>query len=90
MKKAQIVSIVRERGQVTIPDSIRKIAKWISPSAVITISLEKPDKISIEPHVTKEEMHWDKIWDAVHLARSFKGKHGHLSSLIAKDRQDHD
>ncbi len=87
MVKVQTVGIIRERGQITIPDTIRKVAKWANPSSVVTISLEKPDEIRIQPHQTKEAIDWNKVWDAITLARSFKGKRSNISSLIAKDRE---
>ncbi len=87
MAKTKVISIVRERGQVTIPDTIRKIAKWVSPSSVITISLEKPDEIHIKPREIEDMIQWDKIWDAIRLARSFRGKRRNISSFIAHDRE---
>lgn len=84
----QTVSIIRERGQLTIPDSIRKIVNWITPSSVISISVVKPDEIIIRPHQT--QIDWDKIWEGIRKARAIKGKgHGNLSKFIAKDRYLH-
>lgn len=87
MTKVRTVSVIRERGQITIPDTIRKIAKWANPSSVVTISLEKPDEIRIEPHQTKKTIDWSKVWDAITLARSFRGKRSNISSFIARDRK---
>lgn len=79
------VGIVRERGQLTIPDSIRKIAEWISPLSAVSISIVKPDEIIIRPH--KKQYDWDKIWKMVKRSRSFKGRgRGSASEFIAKDR----
>lgn len=82
------VGIVRGRGQLTIPDSIRKIAEWISPLSAVSISVVKPDEIIIRPH--KKQYDWDKIWKMVKRARSFKGRgRGSASEFIAKDRLSH-
>lgn len=82
------VGIVRERGQLTIPDSIRKIAEWISPLSAVSISIVKPDEIIIRPH--KKQYDWDKIWKMVKRSRSFKGRgRGSASEFIAKDRLSH-
>jgi len=79
------VSIVRDRGQLTIPDSIRKLVNWVTPSSTVSISVAKPDEITIRPH--KKQYDWDKIWKMVKQSRSFKGRgHGSAAEFIAKDR----
>lgn len=88
MKKIRAVSIIRERGQVTIPDAIRKVAKWARPLSAVSVSLEG-DEIRIRPHVSEKEkeIDWDKVWSAIKLARSFQGKRGNVSAFVEKDRQ---
>lgn len=81
------VSIIRQRGQLTIPDSIRKIVNWVTPSSAVFISVVKPDEIVIKPH--KKEYDWDKIWENVQKARAIKGKRGNLSKFIVEDRYRH-
>lgn len=82
------VSIVRNRGQLTIPDSIRKVVSWVTPQSAVTISVVKPDEIVIKPH--KKEYDWDKIWEGIRKARAIKGKgRGSLSKFIAEDRYRH-
>lgn len=82
------VIIVRERGQLTIPDAIRKMVSWVGPMSAVTISVVKPDEIVIRPH--QKQMEWDKIWKAVKKARSIKGKNA-ISALevLQKDRNSH-
>lgn len=80
------VSIIRGRGQLTIPDSIRKAITWVSPMSVVTISMIKPDEIVIRPHQHKNEVDWDKLWKQIKRVRMFKGR-GNLSAFIAEDRQ---
>lgn len=82
------VSIIRDRGQLTIPDSIRKIADWIVPMSAVSISIMKPDEIVIKPH--QKPINWDKIWEGIRKARSIHGK-GNKSALeiIQQDRLSH-
>ncbi len=82
------VSIIRDRGQLTIPDSIRQIVSWATPLSAVSISVVKPDEIVIRPH--KNEYDWDKIWEGIRKARAIKGKgRGSLSKFIAEDRYHH-
>ncbi len=84
----KIVSIVRDRGQLTIPDSIRQVVSWVTPMSAVTISVVKPDEIVITPHQKKVD--WDKIWEGIRKARSIHGK-GKMSTLefIQQDRLSH-
>ena len=84
----KIVSIVRDRGQLTIPDSIRQVVCWVTPMSAVTISVVKPDEIVITPHQKKVD--WDKIWEGIRKARSIHGK-GKMSTLefIQQDRLSH-
>lgn len=82
------VSIIRDRGQLTIPDSIRKTLNWVSPMSAVTISVVKPNEIVIRPHQKKVD--WDKLWKQMKRVRAFKGKNkGSLSDFIIKDRETH-
>ncbi len=81
------ISIVRDRGQLTIPDSIRSIATWATPSSVVSISIEKPHEIVIRPH-QPQKIDWDKLWEQIRKVRAFKGNgKGNLSAFIVKDRE---
>jgi len=82
------VSIIRDRGQLTIPDSIRKMINWLTPMSAVTISVIKPDEIVIKPHHPKVD--WDKIWKGIRKARAIHGK-GKMSTLefIQQDRLSH-
>jgi bifunctional DNA-binding transcriptional regulator/antitoxin component of YhaV-PrlF toxin-antitoxin module len=83
------ISIIRDRGQLTIPDSIRKTVSWVNPMSAISITVVKPDEIIIKPH--QVQVDWDKIWLGIKKARSIKGKNGkgNLSEFIAEDRYNH-
>lgn len=82
------VSIIRSRGQLTIPDSIRALRSWANPNSAIIITSDHPDEIVIRPH--KKQVDWDKLWKQIKRVRAFKGKgQGNLSEFIAKDRETH-
>ena len=82
------VSIIRNRGQLTIPDSIRKFVPWVNPMSAVTISVIKPDEIVIKPH--QKQINWDKIWEGIRKSRANKGKNS-ISALevLQKDRDSH-
>jgi bifunctional DNA-binding transcriptional regulator/antitoxin component of YhaV-PrlF toxin-antitoxin module len=83
------VGIIRERGQLTIPDPIRKVASWTANMSVVSISLEKSDQILITPHFTSKETEWERIMELVRKAREIKGK-GRESGFefIERNRED--
>lgn len=82
------VSIVRERGQLTIPDSIRKLVNWVTPLSAVSISIINPDEIIIRPHQPQKKVDWDKLWARIKRVRAFKGKgRGNLSAFIVEDRE---
>ncbi|MBI4037417.1 hypothetical protein HY382_00020 [Candidatus Curtissbacteria bacterium] len=84
----KVVSIVRDRGQLTIPDSIRKLVNWVNPSSAVSISVVKPDEIIIKPHQYQKEVDWDKLWKKIKRVRAFKGKgQGNLSASVIEDRE---
>ena len=82
------VSIVRERGQLTTPDSIRRLVNWVTPLSAVSISVVRADEIVIRPH--QNHVDWDKIWESIRRSRAIhgKGKIG-ASEFLAKDRQSH-
>lgn len=81
------ISIIRSRGQLTIPDSIRALRSWANPDSVVTITSNQPDEIVIRPH---KKYDWDKIWKGIKKARSIHGT-GKISTaeFLEKDRQSH-
>ncbi len=83
------VSIIRERGQLTIPDSIRQLISWVAPMSAVSITVVKPDEIVIKPHTKLIDK--DQIWENVRKARAIKGKGSTISTVefLIKDRQSH-
>lgn len=82
------VVIVRNRGQITIPDSIRKTVGWVNPLSAVSISVVKPDEIVMRPHQTK--LDWDQIWKNINASRAILGKGtGSAAEFLEKDRGSH-
>ena len=82
------VVVIRDRGQLTIPDSIRKAVSWATPMSAVTISVIKPDEIVIKPH--QSHINADKIWALVQRSRAIKGKgKGSAVEFLEKDRLSH-
>lgn len=84
----QTISIIRERGQLTIPDSIRKTVNWANPLSAVFISVIMPNEIIIRPHTRFFGI--DQIWENINKSRKITGK-GNLSAsaFIDEDRQSH-
>ncbi len=88
MINTQGTAIIRERGQLTIPDSIRKLVNWVTPSSAVSISVIKPDEIIIKPH--QKQVDWKQIWEGIRKARSIHGKGSKSASeFIQQDRLSH-
>ena len=90
MNYLQIIAIVRGRGQLTIPDSIRSKTDWVGPGSVVTVSRVKTDEIVIKPHLANSgKTDWNRLWKNIYLSRSYTGTYsGSLSEFIASDRED--
>lgn len=82
------VSIVRDRGQLTIPDSIRRVVTWITPMSAVIISVIKPDEIIIKPH--QRQVDWEEVWKNIRKSRKISGK-GNISTVefLKHDRSSH-
>ncbi|OGY27740.1 MAG: hypothetical protein A2Z42_02760 [Candidatus Woykebacteria bacterium RBG_19FT_COMBO_43_10] len=68
MKK---ISVIRERGQLTIPDSIRQAVGWATPMSAVSISVVKPDEIVIKPH--QQKVDWNRLWKLIKKSRHKSG-----------------
>ena len=59
----QVTVLLRNRGQLTIPDSIRKVVGWAETMSAVTIMVNRQDEIVIRPKtkaVDEEEL-WKRI-----------------------------
>lgn len=83
------VSIIRNRGQLTIPDNIRKVVTWAKPMSAVSISVLKPNEIIIRPE--QVYLDWDQIWAGVKKSRAIKSKSHSLSAaeFLEVDRASH-
>ena len=89
MNNNQGTAIIRERGQLTIPDKIRQLLKWSSANSVVSIKIISENTLLIKPYEPYKKIEWDKIWEKIETVRSYKGKKGNLSSFIVSDREAH-
>lgn len=82
------ISIIRDRGQLTIPDSIRALRNWANPNCAITITTERPDEIVIRPH--QKQVDWNQVWENIKKSRAISGK-GKISAaeFLEQDRRSH-
>ena len=88
MSNLQSTTTIRQRGQLTIPDPIRKDVDWTTVGSIVTVAVEKPDKIIISPYSPVKKLNWNKLWRDIERVRSYKGKGGgNLSRFIAEDRE---
>lgn len=82
------IIIIRDRGQLTIPDTIRKAVSWVQPLSAVSISVEKPDEISIKPHLQSVDK--TKVWALIKKSRAIKGKgKGSAAEFLERDRLSH-
>ncbi|MDP4000924.1 MAG: hypothetical protein Q8P83_01675 [bacterium] len=86
MKK---ISVIRERGQLTIPDSIRQVVGWVAPMSAVSISVVKPDEIVIKPH--QQKVDWNRLWKLIKKSRSLGIGRATSSAaeFLEKDRRSH-
>ena len=83
------VVTIRQRGQLTIPDKVREAVQWLTPGSVVTFTASEEEVRVVPYRKKKEEVDWKRIWDDIHVVRSFNGERGNLSAFITKDRQSH-
>ena len=89
MTNVQGTAIIRERGQLTIPEKIRQVLKWSSPNSVVSLTATSRDELVIRPFEGKKQTDWSNIWINIDLSRSYVGKRGNLSGFTASDRENH-
>jgi bifunctional DNA-binding transcriptional regulator/antitoxin component of YhaV-PrlF toxin-antitoxin module len=79
------VVIIRDRGQLTIPDNIRKSISWVNPMSAVSISVVKADEIVIRPH--QHTLNKERIWELIRKSRTIKGKNSQSAAeIIQADR----
>lgn len=87
MNGQQTNVIIRQRGQLTLPDAIREKISWLTPGSVVTIDTEA-NKVTLFPYSDRKTINWDKLWKDLKRVRAYRGKgRGNLSAFIDEDRQ---
>ncbi len=90
MTNIQGTAIIRDRGQLTIPDKIREAFDWIRTNSVISIKALSDKELVIKPYEKEKEVDWDKIWKNLRKIRSYKsGNPRPASQIVAEDRYQH-
>ncbi|OGK18492.1 hypothetical protein A2799_00725 [Candidatus Roizmanbacteria bacterium RIFCSPHIGHO2_01_FULL_39_24] len=89
MTNIQGTAIIRDRGQLTIPDKIREALKWSTPNSVVSLTTTSKNELIISTYKEQEQVNWPEIWARIKRSRSYKGKRGNLSRFIALDRENH-
>lgn len=89
MTNIQEIAVIRDRGQLTIPDKIREALKWPSVGSVVSLATTPKNELLIKPFQGKQKLNWSTIWMNIDLSRSYIGKRGNLSSFIISDRKSH-
>lgn len=82
-------AIIRDRGQLTIPEKIRVALKWSFPNSVVSLVTTSENELLIKPFEGKKQTDWANIWRNIALSRSYEGTRGNLSGFIIADREAH-
>lgn len=83
----QTTAIIRQRGQLTVPEEVRKVFNWATNNSVVSINITA-DGFFVAPFAVKvqKKTDWASIWNRMQIADSFKGKPGSMSQFIVDDR----
>ncbi|OGG11955.1 hypothetical protein A2Z00_04060 [Candidatus Gottesmanbacteria bacterium RBG_13_45_10] len=89
MTNIQSTAVIRDRGQLTIPERIREVLGWSAPNSVVSLTTTSRSELIIRPFEGKDEIDWSAIWLSIGLSRSYVGKKGNLAGFIVSDRENH-
>ena len=84
----QTTATIRQRGQLTIPETARNFFEWLNMDKIVTIQLSS-DAMTIRPYVktVSNDARWKRANELMQIAHSFTGGTGNGSGLIAQDRE---
>ena len=82
-------AIFRQRGQITIPNKIRRRITWAHTNSVVSISKIASDKLVIEPLRKAQKINWKALRAQLKRVSNYKGRRGNLSQFIIEDREKH-
>lgn len=85
----QTTAVIRQRGQLTVPEEIRKVFNWVTNNAVVSINITAGG-FFVAPFAAKaqKKVDWQSILERMQIAHTFKGKSGSMSQFIINDRDD--
>lgn len=84
-------SVIRQRGQLTLPGSFRQRLDWLREDKVVQIVLNADDKVVVTPYLpsqNKKNTDWNGIWKTVNKFQR-KDNTISLSDFIIRDRYSH-
>ena len=85
--KKQAVGILRDRGQLTIPDTMRNSVPWMYPGSAVSMSWSD-EKLVIEP--PKKVTDWKKIHELrAKLSKARSESTISTVEFIRRDRMSH-
>lgn len=76
-------AVIRNRFQLTIPESIRENLPWLTPGMAVHLSLTG-GQLVVRPY-PKKMIDWRKVWRVLESAAG-KGKQVSLSKFVVNDR----
>jgi len=81
-------AVIRQRGQITIPDKLREELSWLQVGEVVGLVIED-DEVRVKPKARTGDkaFDYDEFQRRVELARTFEGTRGDLSRAVMEDRE---
>lgn len=76
-------AVIRDRFQLTIPESIRGSLSWLTPGTAVRLLL-KSGQLVVQPYQEKT-VDWKKIWRVLELVAG-KGRQISLSKFVVNER----
>lgn len=80
-------TVIRQRGQLTIPDSFRDRLSWLRPKNVVSLESHFDNRITLAPYHSDEEVDWKRWRRKLGRVQAFRGRGGNLSDFISRDRR---
>lgn len=75
--------VVRNRYQITIPESIRESFAWLIPGAVMKL-ISANNRLILQPYQAGA-VGWDEVWNTLDAVFQ-KGKKTSLADFVISDR----
>jgi len=83
-------TVIRQRGQLTLPKKLRTENSWLAEGMVVAVLSSVQKEVKIIPYkVSSKKTDWKDIWEKIKLSRTFLGQRGNLSQFVVEDRSAH-